>query len=82
MIDFSDLDYVPKVTTAPLSLGPAGGEIWCASDKMVEAFSGDPRWKTEVIDKGWTFKVKPAAAKTQAASINNLNSSKPEFTWK
>ena len=81
VIDFSDLDYVPKVTTAPLSLGPTGGEIWCASDKMVEAFSGDPRWKTEVIDKGWTFKVKPAAAKTQAASINNLNSSKPDFSW-
>lgn len=81
VIDFSDLDYVPKVTTAPLSLGPTGGEVWCASDDMVKAFSEDSRWKTEVIDKGWTFKVKPAATKSQAPAISNLNSSKPDFSW-
>lgn len=85
VIDFSALDHVPTIkTSGPLSLGPKGGVIWCASRKMVDAFSNDSRWKAEVIDnidKGWTFDVAPAAAETQAASINNLNSSKPKFTW-
>ena len=82
VMDFSALNHVPTINVnVSLSLGPKGGEIWCASDKMVEAFSNDPRWKTEAIDKGWTFKVKPAATKSQAASINNLNSSKPDFSW-
>lgn len=82
VIDFSALDHVPTIkTSGPLSLGSKGGEIWCASDKMVEAFSNDPRWKTEAIDKGWTFEVKPATSESQAASISNLNSSKPDFSW-
>ena len=82
VMDFSALDHVPTINVnATLSLGPKGGEIWCASDKMVEAFSGDPRWKTEVIDKGWTFKVKPSTSESKAASISNLNSSKPDFSW-
>ena len=82
VIDFSALDHVPTIkTSGPLSLGPKGGEIWCASDKMVEAFSKDSRWKTEAIDNGWTFKVKPAATKSQAPAISNLNSSKPDFSW-
>lgn len=82
VMDFSALNHVPTIiVNAPLSLGPTGGEVWCASDKMVESFSGDSRWKTEVIGKGWTFKVKPAATKSQAPAISNLNSSKPDFSW-
>ena len=82
VIDFSALNHVPTIiVNAPLLLGPTGGEVWCASDKMVESFSGDSRWKTEVIGKGWTFKVKPAVTKSQAPAISNLNSSKPDFSW-
>ena len=82
VMDFSALDHVPTINVnAPLLLGPTGGEIWCVSDKMVEAFSNDPRWKTEAIDKGWTFRVKPAATKSQAPAISNLNSYKPDFSW-
>lgn len=82
VIDFSALDHVPTFkTSGPLSLGPKGGVIWCDS-KMIDAFTNDSRWKAEVIDKGWKFDVKPAAAETQAASISNLNSSKPDFSWK
>ena len=82
VMDFSALNHVPTIiVNAPLSLGPTCGEVWCASDKMVESFSGDSRWKTEVIGKGWTFKVKPAATKSQAPAISNLNSSKPDFSW-
>lgn len=82
VMDFSALNHVPTIiVNAPLSLGPTGGEVWCASDKMVESFSGDSRWKTEVIGKGWKFIVKPAATKSQAPAISNLNSSKPDFSW-
>lgn len=82
VIDFSALDHVPTIkTSGPLSLGSKGGEIWCASDKMVEAFSNDPRWKTEAIDKGWKFIVKPATSESKASAISNLNSSKPDFSW-
>lgn len=83
VIDFSALDHVPTIkTSGPLSLGPKGGEIWCASAEMVKAFSEDPRWKTEATDNGWKFIVKPAATKSQAPAISNLNSSKPDFSWK
>ena len=81
VIDFSALDYVPKVTTASLSLGPKGGEFWCASDDMVSKFRSDEKWSKVASESGWTFKVKPATSETKAASINNLNSSKPDFSW-
>ena len=82
VMDFSALDHVPTIkTSGPLSLGPNGGVIWCASREMVDAFSNDSRWKAEVIDKGWKFEVNPVISESKAASINNLNSSKPEFTW-
>lgn len=83
VIDFSALDHVPTIkTSGPLSLGPKGGVIWCSSKIMVDAFSNDSRWKAEVIDKDWTFEVKPATSESKAASINNLNSSNPDFSWK
>lgn len=81
VIDFSALDDVPTVTTASLSLGPKGGEFWCASDAMVAKFKEDKTWAKVASDAGWTFKVKPAATKSQAPAINNLNSSKPDFSW-
>lgn len=84
VLDFSALKSVPTFTsTASLKLAKTNvGEIWCASDEMVKAFSEDPRWKTEATDKGWKFIVKPAATKSQAPAISNLNSSKPDFSWK
>ena len=84
VLDFSALKSVPTFTsTASLKLAKTNvGEIWCADKDMVSAFANDPRWKTEATDNGWTFKVKPADTKSQAASISNLNSSKPNFTWK
>lgn len=83
VIDFSALDHVPTITVdVTLMLQPKGGEIWCASDEMVKAFSEDPRWKTEATDNGWKFIVTPAATKSQAPAISNINSSKPDFSWK
>lgn len=84
VLDFSALKSVPTfTTTASLKLAKTNvGEIWCASDEMVKAFSEDPRWKTEATDNGWKFIVKPAATKSQAPAISNLNSSKPDFSWK
>lgn len=84
VLDFSALKSVPTFTsTASLKLAKTNvGEIWCASDEMVKAFSEDPRWKTEATDNGWKFIVKPAATKSQAPAISNLNSSKPDFSWK
>ena len=83
VIDLSALDHVPTINVnVTLMLQPKGGEIWCASDDMVSKFISDEKWANVASEAKWTFKVKPAAAETQAASINNLNSSKPEFTWK
>lgn len=84
VLDFSALKSVPTFTsTASLKLAKTNvGEIWCASDEMVKAFSEDPRWKTEATDNGWKFIVKPADTKSQAPAISNLNSSKPDFSWK
>lgn len=84
VLDFSALKSVPTFTsTASLKLAKTNvGEIWCASDEMVKAFSEDPRWKTEATDNGWKFIVKPADTKSQAPAISNINSSKPDFSWK
>lgn len=84
VLDFSALKSVPTFTsTASLKLAKTNvGEIWCASDEMVKAFSQDPRWKTEATDNGWKFIETPAATKSQAPAISNLNSSKPDFSWK
>lgn len=84
VLDFSALKSVPTFTsTASLKLAKTNvGEIWCDSDEMVKAFSEDPRWKTEATDNGWKFIVKPADTKSQAPAISNLNSSKPDFSWK
>ena len=82
VIDFSALNYVPEVTTAPLSLGPKGGEFWCASEAMIAKFKANKTWANVADEAGWTFKVKPAATKSQAPAISNLNSSKPDFSWK
>lgn len=84
VLDFSALKSVPTFTsTASLKLAKTNvGEIWCASDEMVKAFSEDPRWKTEATNNGWKFIVKPADTKSQAPAISNLNSSKPDFSWK
>lgn len=82
VMDFSALNHVPTINVdATLSLGPKGGEIWCASDDMVTKFKSDERWAKVAADAGWTFKVKPAATKNQAPAISNLNSSKPDFSW-
>lgn len=84
VLDFSALKSVPTFkSSASLKLAKTNvGEIWCASDEMVKAFSEDPRWKTEATDNGWKFIVKPAATTSQAPAISNLNSSKPDFSWK
>ena len=82
VIDFSALNYVPEVTTAHLSLGPKGGEFWCASEAMIAQFKANKTWAKVADEAGWTFKVKPAATKSQAPAISNLNSSKPDFSWK
>lgn len=82
VIDFSALNYVPEVTTAPLSLGPKGGEFWCASEAMIAQFKANKTWAKVADEARWTFKVKPAATKSQAPAISNLNSSKPDFSWK
>lgn len=84
VLDFSALESVPTFTsTASLNLAKTNvGEIWCASAEMVKAFSKDPRWKTEATDNGWKFIVTPATSESKAPAINNLNSSKPDFSWK
>lgn len=83
VMDFSALYHVPTINVnATLSLGPKGGEIWCASDDMVTKFQSDEKWSKVASDARWTFKVKPAATKSQAPAISNLNSSKPDFSWK
>lgn len=83
VMDFSALNHVPTINVdATLSLGPKGGEIWCASDDMVSKFKSDEKWAEVAKEAGWTFKVKPATTKSQAPAISNLNSSKPDFSWK
>lgn len=82
VMDFSALDHVPTIiVNVSLLLGPKGGEIWCASDDMVTKFKSDEKWSKVASESGWTFKVKPAATKSQAPAISNLNSSKPDFSW-
>lgn len=82
VIDFSALDHVPSVHVAAGKLATNGVTIWCASDYMVSKFNSDEKWANVAKEAGWTFKVKPAATKSQAPAISNLNSSKPDFSWK
>lgn len=83
VLDFSALKHVPTIIVdVTLMLQPKGGEIWCASDDMVSKFKSDEKWANVASEANWTFKVKPATSESKAASINNLNSSKPDFSWK
>lgn len=82
VMDFSALDHVPTINVnVTLMLQPKGGEIWCASDDMVSKFISDEKWAKVASEASWTFKTKPAATKSQAPAINNLNSSNPDFSW-
>lgn len=81
VIDFSALDHVPSVHADAGKLATKGVTIWCASDDMVSKFNSDEKWAKVAADAGWTFKAKPAATKSQAPAISNLNSSKPDFSW-
>lgn len=82
VLDFSALDHVPSVHADAGKLSTKGITIWCASDDMVTKFKSDEKWSKVASESGWTFKVKPAATKSQAPAISNLNSSKPDFSWK
>lgn len=82
VLDFSALDHVPSVHADAGKLSTKGITIWCASDDMVTKFKSDEKWSKVASESGWTFKVKPAATKSQAPDISNLNSSKPDFFWK
>ena len=82
VLDFSALDHVPSVHVDAGKLSTKGITIWCASDDMVTKFKSDEKWSKVASESGWTFKVKPAATKSQAPAISNLNSSKPDFSWK
>lgn len=81
VLDFSALDHVPSVHDDAGKLSSKGITIWCASDDMIKKFKSDEKWAKVADEAGWTFKVKPAATKSQAPAINNLNSSKPDFSW-
>lgn len=81
VLDFSALDHVPSVHADAGKLSTKGITIWCASDDMVTKFKSDEKWSKVASESGWTFKVKPAATKSQAPAISNLNSSKPDFSW-
>lgn len=81
VIDFSALDHVPSVHVDAGKLSTKSVTIWCASDDMVSKFKSDKKWAKVADEAGWTFKVKPAATKSQAPAISNLNSSKPDFSW-
>ncbi len=81
VIDFSALDHVPSVHVDAGKLATKGVTIWCASE-MKSNFENNETWAKVAKDAGWTFKVKPATSETKAASISNLNSSKPDFSWK
>ena len=82
VLDFSALDHVPSVHVDAGKLSTKGITIWCASDDMVTKFKSDEKWSKVASESGWTFEVKPAATKSQAPAISNLNSSKPDFSWK
>lgn len=82
VLDFSALDHVPSVHADAGKLSTKGITIWCASDDMVTKFKSDEKWSKVASESGWTFKVKPATTKSQAPAISNLNSSKPDFSWK
>lgn len=82
VLDFSALDHVPSVHVDAGKLSTKGITIWYASDDMVTKFKSDEKWSKVASESGWTFEVKPATAKSKAASISNLNSSKPDFSWK
>ena len=82
VLDFSALDHVPSVHADAGKLSTKGITIWCASDDMVTKFKSDEKWSKVASESGWTFKVKPDATKSQAPAISNLNSSKPDFSWK
>lgn len=82
VLDFSALDHVPSVHVDAGKLSTKGITIWCASDDMVTKFKSDEKWSKVASESGWTFKVKPAATKSQAPAISNINSSKPDFSWK
>lgn len=82
VMDFSALDHVPSVHVDAGKLSSKGITIWCASDDMVSKFKSDENWAKVAEEAGWTFKVKPASTKSQAPAISNLNSSKPDFSWK
>lgn len=81
VIDFSALDHVPSVHVDAGKLATKGVTIWCASETMKSNFEKNETWAKVAKEAGWTFKVKPATSESKAASINNLNSSKPKFTW-
>lgn len=81
VLDFSALYHVPSVHADAGKLSTKGITIWCASDDMVTKFKSDEKWSKVASESGWTFKVKPAATKSQAPAISNLNSSKPYFSW-
>lgn len=81
VIDFSALDHVPSVHADAGKLATSGVTVWCASETMKSNFEDNETWAKVAKEAGWTFDVAPAAAETQAASINNLNSSKPDFSW-
>lgn len=82
VLDFSALDHVPSVHADAGKLSTKGITIWCASDDMVTKFKSDEKWSKVASESGWKFIVKPAATKSQAPAISNLNSSKPDFSWK
>ncbi len=80
VIDFSALDHVPSVHVDAGKLATKGVTIWCASE-MKSNFENNETWAKVAKEAGWTFEVKPATSESQAASISNLNSSKPDFSW-
>ncbi len=82
VIDFSALDHVPSVHVDAGKLSSKGITIWCASNDMITKFKSDEKWAKVADEAGWTFEVKTATTKSQAPAISNLNSSKPDFSWK
>ena len=81
VIDFSALDHVPSVHADAGKLATSGVTVWCASETMKSNFENNETWAKVAKEAGWTFDVAPAATKSQAPAISNLNSSKPDFTW-
>lgn len=81
VIDFSALDHVPSVHVDAGKLATKGVTIWCASE-MKSNFEKNETWAKVAKEAGWTFEVEPVISKSQAPAISNLNSSKPDFSWK